>query len=513
MRRLWASRPTVLIMVLAAVLRLLAALFAKGYGMHDDHFCVIEDAQRWVEGYDVPSSARVPKRNLVYVGLHYGLFRSLRALGLSDPQLVMYVVRLLHAAYSLLTVWFGMKLVRGLAGEAIARRVGLLLAGFWVLPYMSVRNLVEYVCVPPLVIAIQFAAQERGSADVRHGLLTGMVGAAAFTLRYQAAAFLAAAGALLLVRGELRKVAALAAGFAALCFLTLGIPEWVVLGAPFATLKRYLAHNVAHARSYVTGPWFMYLGTVLGAFIPPFSFALVWGFLRSWRRAAFVFWPTAAFFLIHSAFPNKQERFILPIVAFVLIGGVIGLDQVTRRLRGGSVWKKLIRASWAWFLVVNTVLLGISIFTYSKKTRVASMTYLREKGDVTALVVENHRSSSPRMPLFYLGAWAKVYDFPSSKSVEAFRQELCAPDALRPDYVIFLGAKNLDDRLRRTRQLFPAVEFETEITPSLVDRLLYLLNPEHNVNQTSYIYRVVNQEETPMSVGPAPSRVAWRDAG
>jgi hypothetical protein len=490
LRTLWASRPTLLVMVLAAALRLTAALFARGYGMHDDHFCVVEDAQRWVEGHDLPSSARVPKRNLLYVGLHYGLFKSLEALRLSDPERKMYVVRLLHGAYSLLLVWFGIKLARDLGGDAVARRAGLMLAGFWVFPYMSVRNLVEFVCLPPLVVAVQLVGRQRGSAETRDGLLAGFAAAAAFTLRYQTATFLAVVGLVLLVRGEFRKVAALAAGFTVLCAITLGIPEWLVVGAPFATLKRYLAHNVAHARSYVTGPWYTYIGTVLAAFIPPFSFALVWGFLRSWRRAALVFWPTVAFFLIHSAFPNKQERFILPIVAFLAIGGLIGLNQVTRGLRPDSVWGKLVRVLWGWFLVVNAVLLGISLFTYSKKTRVASMSYLHRKNDVTALVVENHRSSSPRMPLFYLGAWPRVYDLPASKSVETFRQELGESGAPRPDYVIFLGSKNLEPRIERARQVFPALEFETEIAPSLVDRLLYALNPEHNVNQTSYIYRI-----------------------
>jgi hypothetical protein len=490
-RKLWSSRPVLVIMLLAAALRLPAVLFAKGYGMHDDHFCVIEDAQRWVEGHDLPSPERVPKRNFLYVGFHYGLFKSLEALRLGDPELKMYVVRLLHAAYSLLTVWFGTKLARDLAGDAVARRAGLLLAGFWVMPYMSVRNLTEFVCIPPLVVAVYLAARHRGSADLRNGLLAGFTAGAAFTLRYQTIVFLAILGLVLLLRGEWKRVTASAAGFVVLCALTLGIPEWLVISEPFATFRRYFAHNVVHARSYVTSPWFTYAGTLLAAFIPPFSFALVWGFFRSWRQATVVFWPTVAFFVVHSAFPTKQERFILPIVAFVLIGGVIGLDRIAQRLSRGSFWRKLMRVLWGWFLVVNAVLLVVSVSTFSKKTRVASMSYLHGKKNVTALVVENNRSSSPRMPLFYLGGWPKVYDFPASKSVEALRQELDESGAPRPDYVIFLGSKNLERRVERVGHVFPALELEAQIIPSLVDRLLYSLNPEHNVNQTSYVYRIL----------------------
>ncbi|MCB0484019.1 MAG: hypothetical protein KDC37_05600, partial [Flavobacteriales bacterium] len=42
--------PTVLL--LALVPRLVAAIFSKGYGMHDDHFLVIEAAQSWLDGFD-----------------------------------------------------------------------------------------------------------------------------------------------------------------------------------------------------------------------------------------------------------------------------------------------------------------------------------------------------------------------------------------------------------------------------------------------------------------------------
>ncbi len=478
------------IMVLATVLRLIAVLFARGYGMHDDHFCVIETAQQWAEGHEIPSPSRVPKRNLIYIGLHAVFFRSLDELGLRGPQGKMYAVRLVHAVYSLLAVWFGLKLVRQLTDERTARLVGLGLAAFWVFPYMSVRNLVEYVCVPPLVVAVWFAVREDGSGGLRDGFLAGLAGAVAFTIRYQVASFLAVVGLLLLVRKQLRQTVALVGGFSILCVLTLGIPEWLLLDAPFATAAHYFAHNVAHARSYVTSPWFTYIGTILAAFIPPFSVALVWGLFSARRGAPMVFWPTLAFFAIHSAYPNKQERFILPVIPFILIGGVVGLRAILHEAPRSAIRSRLLRALWVWFWAVNALLLGVSLVTYSKKTGVESMSYLRERADVTALVVENHRSSSPRMPLFYLGERVPVYDLPSSRSPESLGLELHKPDAAQPNYVIFLGSKKLDSRIRRVRRLFPGLDFETKIAPSLVDQLLYALNPEHNVNQTSYIYRI-----------------------
>ncbi|MCC7051238.1 MAG: hypothetical protein IT239_05605, partial [Bacteroidia bacterium] len=46
------KRPLAFVLLVAFIPRFIAAIFSKGYGMHDDHFLVIEAAQSWVNGYD-----------------------------------------------------------------------------------------------------------------------------------------------------------------------------------------------------------------------------------------------------------------------------------------------------------------------------------------------------------------------------------------------------------------------------------------------------------------------------
>ncbi len=474
--------------------RLLAVVFAKGYGMLDDHFCVIKTAQEWIEGYALPSADHISKRNLFYSGLHFLLFSGLEGIGVFNPQVKMYVVRLLHALYSLLTVWFGIKLAEALSGKELARKVGLLLALFWVFSYMSVRNLVEFVCVPPLLIALYLLVKGHGRHERLYSLLAGMASAFAFVIRYQVAPFLGAMGVVLLVMRQWRRASLLVFGFATTCFLILGVPEWLVFETPLATLAKYVAHNASHAHSYVTNPWYTYIGTIVAGLVPPLSFLLLWGFFVSSRRYPILFWPTLAFLVFHSIYPNKQERFILPAIPFLLMAGVIGWNHIAKTRHFTRLWKMTFKGFWIWFWIVNTILLGVSVTTYSKKTRVESMTYLYGKNDVAAILVENHRSSSPTLPLFYLGKRCPVYQFPASKSIDALRAELQVSEQPLPNYVIFLGSKNLNDRIERTKRLFPKLASEARILPSLVDRLLYVLNPEHNINQTSYIYRIDHRE-------------------
>ena len=40
------------ILFAALIMRLIAAIFSQGYGMHDDHFLIIEASSSWVDGYD-----------------------------------------------------------------------------------------------------------------------------------------------------------------------------------------------------------------------------------------------------------------------------------------------------------------------------------------------------------------------------------------------------------------------------------------------------------------------------
>ena len=161
------SHPLAFVMMVGGLFRLIAAIFSQGYGMHDDHFLIIEAAQSWVDDYDynnwLPENR--PNQNpgghsLFYVGLHYALFSFLDMFSFLTPKANMFIVRLLHAAYSLLIILFGYKITRNLTDTKTAKQVGLVLALFWVMPNLSVRNLVEFTCIPPLMAATWFLRSE-----------------------------------------------------------------------------------------------------------------------------------------------------------------------------------------------------------------------------------------------------------------------------------------------------------------------------------------------------------------
>src|SRR5436190_20943305 len=98
-KKLWDEKPLRIVMAVAIMLRIIAAIFSKGFGWQDDHYLVIEAAQSWVDGTDY--NQWLPAENVTtpsghsffYPGIHFILFSLLKQISITDPQIKMYIVR------------------------------------------------------------------------------------------------------------------------------------------------------------------------------------------------------------------------------------------------------------------------------------------------------------------------------------------------------------------------------------------------------------------------------------
>jgi hypothetical protein len=197
-------------MLIALVIRLLAAFFSGGYAFHDDHFDVIEIAQSWVYNLPIWIHDEIPPRHsMFYAGIHYVIFYVCEMLGLTSPTGKMLVVRVLHALYSLLVVYYGYKITELLSNQRNARLVGLMLALVWFMPFMSVRNLVEITCIPPYLAAFYLILKpddtNKKTIFWRY-LGAGALLALSFVLRYHVFLLAAGAGLVLLFQKQWLKV-------------------------------------------------------------------------------------------------------------------------------------------------------------------------------------------------------------------------------------------------------------------------------------------------------------------
>lgn len=485
------------ILWLAFFVRFVSVIFAKGFGMMDDHFLIIESSQSWVDGYDynnwLPSSgATVPSgHSWFYPGFHYLLFTCCKFLGLNDPQLKMFIVRLIHALLSLLIVKYGFKIVRQITNIKIARNVGIFLALYWFMPWLSVRNLVEVACIPFMFWAswIYLNANENKHRWYLY-FLSGIVFGIGINIRFQITFFLIGFGLGILVMKNWKGFLLWALGVGLMFGLFQGLTDFFIWHRPFAEFKEYVMYNVNNSTSYFVKGWYFYIPLIFGLLIPPLSFFIIYGYARSYRFSWPLFLGVLLFFLFHSYFPNKQERFILTIIPFIIMLGLMGWYELYYRSNFWSRKKILYKISFLLFWIFNLILLPVISTMYSKKARVESMYYLSRYHDIKYILFEDIYRDEPQLPpLYYLGQWPQVYYDSQSYPVDSLKKNMIEFNYVNePRFVVFWDDKNIEARADSLKKLFPDLVYEKTCYPGFVDQLVYTLNPI-NKNETMVIYR------------------------
>ncbi len=492
LKRIWQQRPLWAIILIALLPRLVASIWSEGYAMHDDHFGPIEQSFIIMHYPDYWTTRTTPHgHSIFYPSIHYALFNGLRGIGVDDPQTTMYIVRFLHALYSLLIVYFGFKIAELLSNRETARKVGLFLALFWALPFLGVRNLIEVVCIPPLMAGSYYVLTT--DRKIRNAFIAGLWLALAFVFRYQTLAFTGTLGLVLLFTKKYRELALVAAGFLVAAVVVQGSADTFAWGYPFASFIEYVKYNAAHSEDYTTGPWYNYILLVSGVLIPPVSFFLLFGFLRNWKKTLLLFLPVVVFFILHSSFPNKQERFILPVVPLMMVLSNVGWEEY---VRGSTFWLKhrtALKSMWIWFWTVNLVLLILFSTYYCKKTRIESMYALYGK-QVTAIFQDGGKDGISQPPFFYGGKYPVLMADISTQEQLQYTKAQFAISTVRANFILFYGSDDYDQRIRNIEStLGLKMILQDRFDPSFLDYIFYRLNPRHNKNETIFVFKAVYQ--------------------
>jgi hypothetical protein len=517
-RSSWDKNPLQIILLIALVIRVLSAIFSKGYAFHDDHFDVIRVAQDWVDGLphwisdDIP-----PNHSMFYAGINALFIYILETIGIVDPQTKLVFIRLIHGLYSLLVVSLIYKITELLSGKEEAKLAGLLTALLWFFPYLGVKNLVEMVCLPPMLAA--FYRILKHPDRLLSWFIAGMLFGLAFVFRYHIMILTGGLGIVILLKGKWRESIAITIGFILVALVIIGIPDTIFWEYPLQSIVAYFDYNANNAFNYSTGPIYRYFLTVMGFTVPPVSVFLLVGFLRSRKVSPELWWAAVLFFVIHSLFPNKQERFIIPFFPFFIILGSIGWCQLLRTSSGWWSNKWLLISSWNFLWLINAVAALALAFTYSKKDRIEPLSYLERTAEVKSLIVESASTNIKEVPAYYLGKNAANYEelfwkftgkeelvrnkgykddnyrviFEKSKneSIETLKCEIDYVEKV-PSHVIMIREDNLEERQLALGTLFPdrKMVFEKAITPSFFDKLLHVLNPRVHKDETAFVFRL-----------------------
>lgn len=498
------KHPFLSIMAIGFLIRIVAVIFSKGYYLNADHFQVVEQAQSWVNDADylkwLPGTVGnegPTGHSFFYVGLQYLTFHFFQLFGVYDPQLKMYLVRLFHATLSLLIISFGYRITSLISRKETAYKLALLLAIFWFMPFLSVRNLVEMFSIPflmfgSLIILRQELIRKKNDPGYHQSsfLVAGFMLGIAFSTRYQTGVYTAGMAIALLILGNWRGMVSTFLGFMASVVVLQGLLDFIVWGKPFAEFIAYFKHNLSFASDSSALPWHTYISTLTLMFIPPVSLMLFWGFFNNWKKNFILFFPVILFFVFITAFPIKQNIFLLPVLPLILVLGISGWEEFANKSAFLKRNNKSMQAVWVFFWAINLSLLLLFTPMYSHKAKVEAMTYLKAYPKLNNIVVEDANSGIfDAPPLFYSGQKPTVdvllkqnsyADFRLSKDWTKFENQ--------PSFVLFYRTDNLVARVDSLRQIFPELEYETTIKPGRLERILNRINQKSDKVQIT-IYR------------------------
>lgn len=493
-RRAVEAHPLLAVLILAAALRLVAAIFSQGFLTVDDHLVLVDTADRLASGIPLP---RDYKRSILYAGSVALVMDALRALGNTPPDVEMLVVRLIHAAGGVLGVYFAWRILDRVAGNEAALLGGFLVAAFYPLPITSVHQFEEAVCQVPLLAGCWWLLKA-ADANRRAELWSFLSGAATMTtliVRFPALPFVLAFAAVALWRPSQRfRKSFFVLGLLALFALQAG-SNAVINGDPWYYFFETARHRSGLGGDYPQGPPWKYLGTVAFILLPPFSLLFLAAAIRGGRMFSLLGIPTLAFFVGTSLVPNKQERFLLPVLPAILILGAVGMPHV-RDWFARRAWTRAYRWSWVYFAIVNTLLLGVGLFSYGKKDRVEPLVQVQRRHNATGVVVAEFAYTFP-VPAYYLGRPRPPVFVLEDRNAVARDAAVARAASPPPNYLILYTDSAPNDTRLLAQALGARLTTAVVVQPSLGDKLAHLVNPRHNHATPALVLTI-----TPIAAAP-----------
>ena len=327
------KHPLVYILSLAVVLRILAVVFTSGY-MIDDHY---------FNYYNIPLK------------------------WLDNPWLV-YTVRLILGAFSLLIITLSYRITKIIADKTTALEVALLLAVLWNMPYVSVHPLPQIACLPfllygTLLVVKQDYLMKNKEIEKFHRtsfIIAGFFMGLGFAVYYQSLIFYIGILIALLILKNWKGALMTLIGYVIAVLFTQTIVDLIIWHHPFVNMGGFFSNIGEHLIFSVSGIHYTLIGVLVYNILPPLSILLIIGLFRVWRKYMLLFMPTFIVLLFYIIFPNYWFYLYILIPSFI-IAGFVGWKEWYKK---SSFWERnywLVLTCYLLFAVLNT---GILVFSY-----------------------------------------------------------------------------------------------------------------------------------------------------
>ena len=327
------------ILAIAALLRLITAIYSTGFNHPDELFQVLEPAHGILYGYWYKTwEWERGIRCWFLAGVYAGLLKPFVIAGghglprLDDPRNLSFIVRLITGLFSLVSVWAAYMLTLRFSGRPAARIAGAFLAGWWLFVYFSVRTLTEPIAMNLVMVSLILtleAMDHRGRRSSLLSLAGGLLAGIAFAVRFQSGVFGLSFAAILVLKKRWPLAVYFSIGVL-LMVAMVGVIDLATWGNFLHSPIEYFKFNVLEggaSREFGTAPWHRYL-TGLGRYatVPLWPFVIFFGFytLKDFRRTWPLWLTILPYWFLHQFIGHKEDRFLIPIMPFVVITAVTG---------------------------------------------------------------------------------------------------------------------------------------------------------------------------------------------
>ncbi|MGQ9847276.1 MAG: glycosyltransferase family 39 protein, partial [Bacteroidales bacterium] len=243
----YISHPFRTIFIVALIVRLIAVIFSKGYAMMDDHYLIIEQPQQWVDHYDenkwLPQYGAVTPsgHSMFYIGIHYCILWTLQMIGIMDAQIKMYIIRFLHALWSMGIIYWGYLIVKKLSNPTYAKTTAWILSLIWLFPFLSVHQLVEFVSIPFFLWSIWLIIKEEEENQSWYSvLIAGFVGALSVSVRFQTSLIIMGIVLSFIIQKKWKIAIYYSMGVLFSFILIQGLIDFIIWKRPFAEFAEYV---------------------------------------------------------------------------------------------------------------------------------------------------------------------------------------------------------------------------------------------------------------------------------
>ncbi len=384
-----ASTGTILLIFAAALLlRILTAIFNVGYFAVDDYNLLgnaipVQTATAVTESVTNLVNISYIRSPLPQALVYYTALFAHDHFGAVDPVDQARAVFCVMGVLSLASLYFGWRFFL-LLGRGREAAIALLLIGFHAaMPFLSTRSMIENMAAPFIIASLYYFTRyyvNRERSEHLSLAVSVLLLALGSLLRFQTGVLLFAYAPFVYLRKNKADYAWFI-GAGLVSFVVSGLPDLAMRGMFHGSLRNYIDYNLQYSSEFGTSPPWAYIPTLIIFLIPPAFISRYKGF--AWKEQFRPLYPLllslAVFFVVHSAIPHKEDRFMFPILPALFVA-VAPLANFLLQQPGRLGFR-------IYFVVVNVaVMIGLTFFTF-QNNMIGLVRYMEAHRDIQRIVI------------------------------------------------------------------------------------------------------------------------------